>query len=480
LRIEHAWTPQGWKRDVVIHDVGETRARFALPGMPNLHSHAFQRAMAGLAEKRGPGDDSFWTWRETMYAFASRIGPDELRAIAAQLYVEMLKAGYTHVCEFHYLHNAPDGAPYADPAAMSKAIIEAAREAGIELTLLPVLYMTGGFDGRPLSERQRRFGLTVDAYLRLLESLRALESDRLRIGIALHSLRAVPEAAMREVLNAAAPTPTLPRSRGRVGVGAESQVAVHGAVSSRHPAFSSVAARDAIQGIAQAQQLRPIHIHIAEQIGEVQDCLAVRNARPVQWLFDHAEVDARWCLVHATHLEDAEMRAIARSGAVAGLCPTTEANLGDGLFPLAAYIDADGALGIGSDSHISVSPVEELRWLEYGQRLATRHRNIAARRPGDGVGETLWGAALSGGRRAAGLAPGDARADVIVLDDASPLLVARDERSVIDTFLFAGNAPLVRDVLAAGEWVVRDFRHRDEDRIAARYRATLGQLASAT
>jgi formimidoylglutamate deiminase len=450
LRSEYLWTTQGWKRDLMAgSSAGDVvRARFALPGMPNLHSHAFQRAMAGLAERRGPGDDSFWTWRETMYAFASRIGPDGLQAIAAQLYVEMLKAGYTHVCEFHYLHNAPDGKPYADPAAMSRAIIEAAREAGIGLTLLPVLYMTGGFDGRPLSDRQKRFGLSVDAYLGLVEALIALESDSVRVGVALHSLRAVPEAAMREVLD------SLPRERGRA------------------------AARDAIQGIAQAQQLRPIHIHIAEQIGEVQDCLGMRGARPVQWLFDHADVDERWCLVHATHLDDAEMRTIAASGAVAGLCPTTEANLGDGFFPLANYLGAGGVLGIGSDSHISVSPVEELRWLEYGQRLLTRHRNIAARAAGASVGETLWDAALGGGRRAAGIARDDARADFIVLDDASPLLAARDERSVIDGFLFAGNTPLVRDVMAGGTWAVRDFRHRDEARIAARYRATVEALAA--
>jgi formimidoylglutamate deiminase len=426
---ERVWTPAGWTNSA---DAGQGRAvnaRFALPGMPNLHSHAFQRAMAGLAERRGPGDDSFWTWRETMYGFASRIGPDALRAVAAQLYVEMLKAGYTQVCEFHYLHNAPDGAPYADPATMSRAIVEAAHEAGIGLTLLPVLYMTGGFDGRPLSDRQRRFGLSVDAYLRLLESLRALESPAVRVGIALHSLRAVPEAAMREVLDS-------PLARDRV-----------------------------------------VHIHIAEQIGEVQDCLGIRGARPVQWLFDHADVDARWCLVHATHLDDPEVHAIAKSGAVAGLCPTTEANLGDGLFPLANYLDANGVLGIGSDSHISVSPVEELRWLEYGQRLATRHRNIAARKPGASVGETLWAAALRGGRQAAGVRE-DARRDVIVLDDASPLLAARDEASVLDTFLFAGNAPLVRDVMAGGEWAVRDFRHREEDRIAAGYRAVVEALAA--
>jgi len=426
---DRVWTPAGWTSGEMAGQGAAVNARFALPGMSNLHSHAFQRAMAGLAERRGPGDDSFWTWRETMYGFTSRIGPDELRSIAAQLYVEMLKAGYTHVCEFHYLHNAPDGSPYADHAAMSRAIIQAAREAGIGLTLLPVLYMTGGFDGRPLSDRQRRFGLSVDAYLDLLESLCALESPGMRVGIALHSLRAVPEAAMREVL-------TSPLARNRV-----------------------------------------IHIHIAEQIGEVQDCLGIRGARPVQWLFDHADVDARWCLVHATHLDDSEMHAIAKSGAVAGLCPTTEANLGDGLFPLANYLDANGVLGVGSDSHISVSPVEELRWLEYGQRLATRHRNIAARKPGASVGETLWEAALRGGRRAAGLRESSER-DVIVLDDTSPLLAARDEASVLDAFLFAGNTPLVRDVMAGGEWMVRDFHHRAEDRIAADYRAAVEALAA--
>ena len=442
---DRLWTPQGWSPDAVldVDDGGmlvegsgghaERLGRWVLPGMPNLHSHAFQRAMAGLAERKGKSDDSFWTWRETMYAFAATIGPDELQAIAAQLYVEMVKSGYTQVCEFHYLHHQPDGTPYAQPEAMSLALIEAAREAGIALTLLPVLYMSGGFDGRPLAPRQCRFGHDVPSYLRLLESLRKHESDKLRVGIALHSLRAVPEDALRAVL-----------------------------------------ADD-------ASKRCPIHIHIAEQIGEVQDCLATRGARPVEWLFDHAAVDARWTLIHATHLTDKETLQIARSGAVAGLCPTTEANLGDGLFPLAAYLDANGTLGIGSDSHISVSPVEELRWLEYGQRLATRHRNIAGRHQGDSVGETLWRAALRGGATASGLPNGElrpgARADLIVLDDRAPLLAARDERSLIDSFLFAGNAPLVRDVMVGGEWMVRGFTHRDEDRIAARYRTVMERLA---
>src|SRR5690348_2235603 len=281
LLAEHLWTDDGWQRDARIEGApgGDLHARFVLPGMPNLHSHAFQRAMAGLAERRGPGEDSFWTWRETMYAFASRIGPEELQAIAAQLYVEMLKAGYTHVCEFHYLHNAPDGNPYAEPAAMSLAVVEAAREAGIGLTLLPVLYLTGGFDGRPLSERQRRFGLSVESYLRLLESLSTHQSPMMRTGVALHSLRAVPEAAMREVMQS---LPPLAGGSAEGGWGAGPQ----------------------------ERRCMPIHIHIAEQIGEVQDCLGVRGARPVQWLFDHADVDARWCLVHATHLDDAEMQAI--------------------------------------------------------------------------------------------------------------------------------------------------------------------------
>ena len=444
-RAGQLWRTDGWQADAALAMGADGRlltsteradasiGSWVLPGMPNLHSHAFQRAMAGLAERKGKADDSFWSWRETMYAFAATIGPDELKAIAAQLYVEMLKAGYTQVCEFHYLHHQPDGTPYAQPEAMSLALIEAAREAGIALTLLPVLYMSGGFDGRALTARQRRFGHTVDGYLRLLESLRRHESDNVRVGVALHSLRAVPEQAMREVL------------------------------------ASDVA------------KACPIHIHIAEQIGEVQDCLATRGARPVEWLFDHAQVDARWCLVHATHLTEAEALLLARSGAVAGLCPTTEANLGDGLFPLADYLDASGTLGIGSDSHISISPVEELRWLEYGQRLQTRHRNIAARHEGDSVGETLWRAALRGGAQASGMPVGELcdgeRADLIVLDEKSPLLAARDARSVLDSFLFAGNTPLVRDVMVGGHWVVRNFIHHDEERIAARYRDVVAGLA---
>ena len=400
-----------------------------LPGLPNLHSHAFQRAMAGLAERQSDPQDSFWTWRELMYRFAGRVDPDSQYAIATQLYAEMLEAGYTSVCEFHYLHHAPDGRPYAEPAAMSQSLVAAARDTGIRLTLLPVLYMSGGFDGRPLGERQRRFGHTLDAYLALLQSLRALESPTLKLGVAFHSLRAVPATALAAVLEAIGDAPM------------------------------------------------PIHIHIAEQVGEVQDCLALRGARPVEWLLANVPVDARWTLVHATHLEPSEVQGIARCGATVAICPTTEANLGDGLFPLRAFLDAGGQWGIGSDSHVSVSPVEELRWLEYCQRLVTRRRNIAVGADQPSTGALLYAQALAGGRRACGQGP-DANDDVIVLDGQAPVLAGARAADLLDRYVFAGNRPLVRETHVAGQRLVADGRHRDAESIAARYRAALAALLS--
>jgi len=395
-----------------------------IPGIANLHSHAFQRAMAGLAERQTHPEDSFWTWRETMYRFAARMDLDSTYAVATQLYVEMLEAGYTSVCEFHYLHHAPDGRPYDDPTAMSRALIAAARDTGIRMTLLPVLYMTGGFDGRALSVRQQRFGHDAESFLRLLQTLRAEESDLLRIGCAFHSLRAVPEAAMREVLAALPPE-------------------------------------------------SPLHIHIAEQIGEVQDCLALRGARPVEWLQQNFEVDSRWTLVHATHLTPVETKQLAASGATVAICPTTEANLGDGLFPLRAYLDAGGAWGIGSDSHISISPVEELRWLEYGQRLVTRHRNIAVNSESTSVGETLLRGALASTRQATGQ---DAADDFVVLDTDAAIFAGAHADDVIDRWIFSGNRPAIREVRVAGRQVVADGRHVDRDAIALRYGKILRQL----
>jgi formimidoylglutamate deiminase len=381
--------------------------------------------MAGLAERQTNPEDSFWTWRETMYRFAARFDPDTLHAVAAQLYVEMLEAGYTSVCEFHYLHHAPDGRPYADPAAMSRALVAAARETGIRLTLLPVLYMSGGFDGRALGERQRRFGHDVDAFLALLDVLRAAQDDMLRVGCALHSLRAVPAAAMREVLAALPPS-------------------------------------------------SPIHIHIAEQLGEVQDCIALRGARPVEWLLANAAVDRHWTLVHATHLTGAEVQGIAGSGATVAICPTTEANLGDGLFPLRPYLGAGGRWGVGSDSQISVSPVEELRWLEYGQRLATHHRNIAVQSGSNSVGETLLRGALASAVTSTGNeAAGD---DWITLDIDAPQFAGLTRDDAIDRWIFSGNRNPVREVEVGGVRVVADGRHRDRDAIATRYRAAMRQL----
>jgi formimidoylglutamate deiminase len=395
-----------------------------LPGIANLHSHAFQRAMAGMAERQTDPLDSFWTWRETMYRFAARFDPDTLHAVAAQLYVEMLEAGYTRVCEFHYLHHAPDGTPYPQATAMSEALIAAARETGIRLTLLPVLYVTGGFDARALSQRQRRFGNDVDRYLALFSALRAQQDARLRVGCALHSLRAVPPDAMDAVLDA------LP---------------------------------------ADAR----IHVHIAEQTAEVNDCIAARGARPVEWLLDNAQVDARWTLVHATHLLQAEVEGIARSGATVAICPTTEANLGDGLFPLRGYLDAGGAWGIGSDSHISVSPVEELRWLEYGQRLFARLRNIAVAHDTPSVGETLLRNVTASAAQATGF---DGDDDHILLDADAPLLAGATATDLADRWIFGGNRNLVREVVVDGEHVVADGRHRDAEAVAARYREAVGVL----
>jgi formimidoylglutamate deiminase len=408
-----------------LSQAGGTAYRW--PGIANLHSHAFQRAMAGLAERMTHPSDSFWTWRETMYRMAARFDPDRLHAVAAQLYVEMLEAGYTTVCEFHYLHHAPNGTPYADPAAMSHALMAAARETGIRLTLLPVLYMTGGFDGRPLNARQRRFGHTVDAYLRLFETLRAEQNETLRVGCALHSLRAVPPEAMATVLAA------LPED-----------------------------AR--------------IHLHIAEQIGEVQDSLAIRGERPVRWLLDHAEIDPRWTLIHATHMDVDEIVGLADSGATVAICPTTEANLGDGLFPLRDYLDAKGAWGIGSDSHISVSPVEELRWLEYGQRLITKHRNIAASADCPSVAEVLLDGVWRSAAQATGFAAETLAGDAVALDGEAPQLVGATREDALDRWVFSGNRPLVQAVEVNGRVLVQSGVHRDRSAIAARFATTMRGL----
>lgn len=338
--ILHALTP-------VDSAAGESSG-IALPSIPNLHSHAFQRAIAGHTERRGTSADSFWTWREQMYAASGAITPATLEQTAYDLYQHMRALGYGWVCEFHYVHHQADGTPYADPRELSLCLIRAAARAGIGLTLLPVLYLRGGFDGRPLSPQQQRFGhRDVGHFFELIEGLLPLESARVRIGIALHSLRAV---GMADLLQ-------------------------------------TVQRLDALPGGAS----RPIHIHVAEQQAEVNDCLQHHRQRPIAWLLANAPVDQRWCLVHATHADPTELTGMARSGAVVGLCPTTEANLGDGLFPLPEFLQQGGRIGIGSDSHICIDPLEELRWLEYGQRLRTQTRNTLQCAHDDGsTAVALW------------------------------------------------------------------------------------------
>ena len=404
-------------------------SELVLPGIPNIHSHSFQRAMAGMAERGSERADSFWTWRELMYRFAGRLTPESLHDISAQLFVEMLQAGYTSTCEFHYLHHQADGRPYDDPTAMSGAIIAAARETGIRLTLLPVLYMTGGFDGRELSDRQQRFGHDVDAYLSLLDALTAQEDPMLRVGVALHSLRAVPADAMREVL--AAP---------------------------------------------QVGALRPIHIHISEQTAEVEECIAARGARPVEWLLANAAVDEAWTLVHATHVQASELSGIAASKAVVALCPTTEANLGDGVFPLREFIARGGRIGIGSDSNVSVSPVEELRWLEYGQRLVSRQRNIAATRELPSSGESLVMRAVAGGRQSNG--HGEQDDDLLVLDEYSASMCGVSATDLHDRFVFGGNVNPVKDVFVQGRRIIESGQHVHGERIKQRFRDSMRRLLS--
>ena len=470
LFADQALLPGGWARDVLFEiaadgslagvtpeaaaDPRAARARRAAapppPGRHNLHSPPYQRAMAGLAERAGeagtPGaDDSFWTWREVMYGFVNRLSPGQVEAIAAQLYVEMLKSGYTAVGEFHYLHHDLDGAPYADRAELSERVIRAARQTGIGITHLPVLYAQGGFGAKPPGPGQRRFLNDLDGFLAIVETLRARHGGdpQVRIGIAPHSLRAV--------------TPEL--------------------------LTGAIAGLDAMDADA------PIHIHIAEQTKEVADCQEWCGQRPVEWLFAQQAVGPRWCLVHATHMSTAEMIQLADSRAVAGLCPTTEANLGDGLFSAPDYLARGGVFGIGSDSHISVSPIEELRWLEYGQRLLYRQRNVlhgaraAAGVAGNpSVGATLFAGALAGGAQALGRAIGrlaaGSRADLLVLDPQAPTLAGRAGDRLIDAAVFAGNVNPVRDVMVGGKWVVESGAHMAEHAVLARFRTAMSELAA--
>lgn len=448
VHAETALTPGGWASSVrlaieagsiasvetgVPASEGDERHAILVPALANLHSHAFQRAMAGFAETRGAGDDSFWTWREAMYRFALEMTPDDVEATAAQLYVEMLEAGFCAVAEFHYLHHAPDGARYADRAEMAGRIVAAARETGIGLTLLPVFYANGGFGAKRPKPEQRRFVTDIDAYVRLFEACERLveEQPNEAVGVAPHSLRAATPAELAEVV-ALAPG-------------------------------------------------RPIHIHAAEQMREVEDCVASLGARPVRWLLDHIGVDRRWCLVHATHMEADETRDLAASGAVAGLCPTTEANLGDGIFRARAFLSAGGRFGVGSDSNVSIGAADELRQLEYSQRLAEGSRNVLAQ-PGRSTGRSVLDVALIGGAQALARPSGKlaigAHADFLTLKADHPTLAGKAGDALLDAWIFSAGNSLIDCVWSAGRKVVQGGRHSLRERIAARFAATMRRLCA--
>ncbi|MBN2990480.1 formimidoylglutamate deiminase [Pseudomonas cedrina subsp. fulgida] len=448
---ERALLPTGWANDVRLEvsaegllkkveanassEVAERLRGPVLAGMPNLHSHAFQRAMAGLAEVAGNPNDSFWTWRDLMYRMVGQISPEQLQVIARQLYIEMLKAGYTSVAEFHYVHHDTDGQPYADRTELSRQISQAASGSGIGLTLLPVLYTHSGFGGQAPNEGQRRFINSTEQYLELQARLKPILAAQpaQQLGLCFHSLRAVTPEQINHVL----------------------------------------AASDKACPV-------PVHIHIAEQQKEVNDCLAWSGKRPLQWLYDNVEVDERWCLVHATHADADEVTRMARSRAIAGLCLTTEANLGDGIFPAVDFLAQGGRMGIGSDSHVSLSVVEELRWLEYGQRLRDQRRNRLHRNDQPMVGRTLFDAALDGGAQALGQPIGrlevGKRADWLVLDGNDPYLATATEDGILNRWLFAGGDRQVRDVLVNGKWVVRDGRHAGEEESSRAFTQVLKDL----
>lgn len=447
LYLEEALLPEGFAHGVTLHvedgmiaSVSRDGAAPAaanrlpgltLPGLPNLHSHTFQRGMAGLSERRGASEDSFWTWREVMYRFLDRLDPDDVQAIAAQAMVEMLEGGFTALAEFHYLHHDKDGREYADIARMGEAIAAAAGETGIGLTLLPVLYRYGNFGKAPAAPGQRRFLNERGAYLRLLEgSERAVASlPDARVGVAPHSLRAV--------------------------------------------------ALEDLAWIAALRPETPVHIHVAEQMREVEDSVAITGRRPVELLLESVAVDARWCLIHATHLSDAERDAMARSGAVAGLCPITEANLGDGIFDGVRYRAAGGRIGVGSDSNIEIGAGGELRLLEYSQRLRDRRRALWAE-PGIPAGVRLWQDACAGGAQACGRSIGaiavGQRADLVTLDAEHPAIVGKAGDFALDSAVFAAPALPVESVIVGGKPVVSGGRHIDRARIAARYGAVIRRL----
>lgn len=440
----------GWQHDITLSiengiitkitkevDSQAEQVGTVIPGMINCHSHAFQRAFAGFSEQGSEGKDSFWTWRKVMYQFLGQLTDQDAKIIAKQLYIEMVKSGYTRVAEFHYLHHDQDGSAYPELATMAKAIFEAAQETGIGLTLLPVLYQYSGFGAQQPNEGQKRFINSTKQFNDLVSDSFKLSSnyENTNVGIAPHSLRAVDKQALTE----------------------------------------------AVEHLTSLDENAPIHIHIAEQQQEVDDCIAHYGKRPVQWLLDNMMVDKRWCLIHATHIDEQERKLLAASGAVAGICPTTEANLGDGIYPTAEYLIEQGNFAIGSDSHISVNPVEELRWLEYAQRLSKQKRALLASNKTPSVGQYLWqksaqGGAMSTNSNAGELAVGK-QADLLVLDEHVMSVFARQPKHLLDSLVFASQNNAIAHVMINGQWVVKNKHHSLEAESHQAFSALLARVS---
>ena len=451
LWAPRAWLPGGWHEQVLLRigrdgcwseiSTGVEAPPQAeqldvplLPGLVDAHSHAFQRAFAGLAERRESASDDFWSWRDRMYGVALRITPAQLRSIAAQLYVELLRGGYTQVCEFHYLQHDVDGTPYGDPLTLAWALADAAADAGIGLTLLPVLYERAGFAAASLRDDQRRFATTPESVWQAVERIAASGRTQVNAGIAIHSLRAARPASIAQLQRSAA-------------------------------SFDG-----------------PIHIHVAEQTAEVDDCVSATGARPIEWLAREGLLDARWQLVHATHATRDEIDAVSKSGAGIVICPSTEANLGDGLCDLPSWLDAQVPMAVGSDSQATRDWREELRWLDYGQRLALRQRNVAAS-PQTGQASTaavlfdaaLTGGAVAAGQRVWGLRVG-ARADALLADPQDESLQGVPSSHWLDALVFSSPGRPWRDVMVGGRWVIRDHRHAHGDARSAAFSAAMAQL----
>ncbi len=444
-----ALLPNGWQENVLIEvsqghitRVAEGQCRPAdasllsgptLPTMANLHSHAFQRIMAGLSEVSLNPNDNFWSWRDTMYKLVARLTPDDAEIIATELYIDMLKAGYGQVVEFNYLHHTPEGKPYSDPAEMNRRLLQAAKSAGLGITLAPVLYSYGGFGEQPCNPAQQRFRHSTDDYLQLLNTLSGQLTSApstQSLAVCFHSIRAVTAEQISQVLS--------------------------------------------------AQQAKlPVHIHIAEQQKEVRDCLEHYGQRPVEWLFSNAEVSPEWCLIHATHLNPSEISLLARSRAVAGLCPTTEANLGDGIFPAQSFLAEQGRIGIGSDSHVGLSVAEELRLLEYGQRLQAQQRNRLYTADQPAVGDYLFNACLEGGAQAAGITSGirpGARADFMTLNSELAEIAGAQPAQLLNRWIFACRENPVKDVYIAGQQRIFAGQHPQQKNSRENYIALQHRL----